>query len=451
MYRQATNLLRYPQQLIKPLPRPLSTGEGSRALRKGSVNDAITSLLNRLLRKGSLSCGESGERGFILASRGLVLTLILFLFLFLFLLSSCREEEPIDPSIVTPVTDPVKGPVKGFFLLNEGNMGSNKASLDYFDYELGNYHRNIYPERNPFVVKELGDVGSDIKIYGGKLYAVINCSNLVEIMDVHTAKHVATVSVPNCRYITFDKGFAYVSSYAGPVDVNPNARRGYVAKIDTVDFKVKKECVVGYQPEEMVITGDKLYVANSGGYMPPVYDNTISVIDLITFTETKKIIAGVNMHRMKLDAYGNIWVSSRGDYLDTPSKTYVIDSKTDMVVDVLHDLPCSNMALYGDSLLVYSAERFQANAVSYGVVNVKTRKVLSRNFITDGTEKGIRMPYGIAVNPDNGEIFVTDARDYLTPGKLYCFYPDGKKHWETTTGDIPAHIVFTYRALQAVK
>ena len=46
--------------------------------------------------------------------------------------------------------------VKGFFLLNEGNMGSNKATLDYFDYETGIYHKNIYAERNPGVVQELG-------------------------------------------------------------------------------------------------------------------------------------------------------------------------------------------------------------------------------------------------------------------------------------------------------
>ena len=157
------------------------------------------------------------------------------------------------------------------------------------------------------------------------------------------------------------------------------------------------------------------------------------------------------MHCMKQDVYGNIWASSRGDYGDTPSKTYVVDSKTEMVVDVLHDLPCSNMVLYIDSLLVYNAERYQTSAVSYGVVDVKTKKVLSRNFITDGTEKKIRMPYGISVNPNNGEIFVTDARDFITPGKLYCFTPDGKKKWEATTGDIPAHIVFTYWALQATK
>lgn len=75
-------------------------------------------------------------------------------------------------------------------------MGSNKASLDYYDAETGVYSKNIYPERNPGVVKELGDVGNDIQIYGNKLYAVINCSHFVEVMDVRTARHIGVVSIP---------------------------------------------------------------------------------------------------------------------------------------------------------------------------------------------------------------------------------------------------------------
>jgi DNA-binding beta-propeller fold protein YncE len=365
--------------------------------------------------------------------------------------ASCRKEEDIIPATNTTVTEGESGPVAGFFLLNEGNMGSNKSTLDYFDYETGKYSKNIYAERNPGVVKELGDVGNDIQIYGSKLYAVINCSHLVEVMDVRTAKHLAVVSIPNCRYIVFDKGFAYVSSYAGPVLIDPNARLGYVAKVDTATLRVVDSCHVGYQPEEMVICDNKLYVANSGGYRVPNYDNTVSVIDLNTFKEVKKITVGINLHRLELDRYGNIWVSSRGDYYDVPSKTYIIDSKTDLVTDTLHLLPNTNMTRSGDSLYVYSTEwsyHTNTNTVSYAIVDTKTKKVVSRNFITDGTDKKIAVPYGIAVHPETKEIYVTDAKDYVTPGTLYCFTPDGKKKWSVITGDIPAHIVFTRQRLQ---
>ncbi|HXO75132.1 MAG TPA: DUF5074 domain-containing protein, partial [Puia sp.] len=203
---------------------------------------------------------------------------------------ACRKgADSIVPPTVTPVATGDTGSIRGFFLLNEANMGSNKASLDYFDYSSGNYLKDIYPTRNPGVVKELGDVGNDIQIYGNRLYAVINVSNLIEVMDVRTAKHIGTITIPNCRYITFDKGYAYVSSYAGPVLIDPNARLGYVAKVDTATLTIKDTCVVGYQPEELVIRDNKIYVANSGGYRVPNYDNTVSVIDLNTFKELKKI------------------------------------------------------------------------------------------------------------------------------------------------------------------
>ena len=224
--------------------------------------------------------------------------------------SSCRKELQIVPPTDTTVTSPFEGSVTGFYLLNEGNMGSNKATLDYFDYSTGVYARNIFAAANPFVARELGDVGNDIQAYGKKLYAVINCSNFVEVMDSRDAKHITQISIPNCRYITFDKGYAYVSSYAGPVELDPNSRKGYVAKIDTVTLQVVDECIVGYQPEEMAVVNGKLYVANSGGYRVPDYDNTVSVIDLATFQVIKTITVAINLHRMEKDRFGNIYVSS---------------------------------------------------------------------------------------------------------------------------------------------
>ena len=376
-----------------------------------------------------------------------VITMVVLLF-------SCRKEEQIVPSTSTTVTGGESGEICGFFLLNEGNMGSNKSTLDYFDYQTGIYTKNIYAERNPGVVKELGDVGNDIQIYGNKLYAVVNCSHFVEVMDVRTARHITQISIPNCRYIVFKGRYAYVSSYAGPVQIDPNARLGYVAKVDTVTMSVVGTCTVGYQPEEMVISGNKLYVANSGGYRVPNYDRTVSVIDLDTFREVKKIDVAINLHRLELDKYGQIWVSSRGDYYDTPSKTFVIDSRMDEVIDELKLLPNSEMAVCGDSLSVYSTEwsyHTHRNTISYAIVNVRTRKVVTRNFITDGTNEQIAIPYGIAINPNTREFFVTDAKDYVTPGTLYCFNPDGTKKWSVETGDIPAHIVFTRRRLQPLE
>lgn len=367
-------------------------------------------------------------------------------------LSGCRREIPFLHSEEEELTSGGTGheAVKGFFLLNEGNMGSNKASLDFFSYETGKYMRNIYPLRNPDIVKELGDVGNDLAIYGGKLYAVINCSHYVEVMDVKTAKHVGSIDILNCRYIAFNEGKAYVSSYAGPVQIDPNARPGKVVEVDTTSLKVTREVVVGYQPEEMVITGGKLYVANSGGYRFPNYDTTVSVVDLETFEVINTIDVAINLHRMTKDRFGRIYVSSRGNYYDVGADVYVIDSNTDRLVGNL-GIPASEMCISGDSIYMTSVEwnyTTNRNTVSYTLYDVAREKIVSHNFIADGTDKQIQIPYGIAVNPDTKEVFISDAKDYVTPGTLYCFSPEGNLKWEVTTGDIPAHFAFTTRSFQ---
>lgn len=379
---------------------------------------------------------------------------LLILIIPVLLLNSCRgddeyllwaEGEQIAPGQETES-------IKGFFLLNEANMGSNKSTLDYFDYESGTYYRNIFPTVNPNIPHNLGDVGNDIQIYGDKLYAVINCSHLIEVMDVHTAEHLHTINITNCRYIVFKDKYAYVSSYNGPVKIDQNAPIGTVVKVDTTDMSIVGSCTVGYQPDEMVIKGNKLYVANSGGYRVPYYDRTVSVIDLVTFTEIKKIDVAINLHRLELDNYDKLYVSSRGDYKTTGSKTFIIDTNTDKVIEELPLLPNTNMALSGDSLYVYSVEWShitQRNTITYAIYDTKLRRTVSRNFITDGTEKKIKIPYGIAINPETKEFFTTDAKDYVTPGTLYCFdQRTGKKKWSVITGDIPAHIVFTSKRLQ---
>lgn len=295
------------------------------------------------------------------------------------------------------------------------------------------------------MVKELGDVGNDIQIYDGKLFAVINCSHFIEVMDVKTARHIGTVNITNCRYIRFNDGKAYVSSYAGPVQIDPNARPGKIVEFDVETLQIEREVVVGYQPEEMVITDGKLYVANSGGYRFPDYDRTVSVVDLETFQVVNTIDVAINLHRMELDRYGRIYVSSRGDYEGQGSDVFVIDSATDKVTGSL-GIAASEMCLSGDSIYMISTEWSNitgSNEVSYTLYDVKLGKVVSENFITDGTDEDIKLPYGVAVNPENKEIFVCDATNYVSPGYLYCFTPEGKMKWKVRTGDIPAHMVFS--------
>ena len=91
----------------------------------------------------------------------------------LLLLSACRQDVMIVPMEKSdPGGKTQQGDIIGMYLLNEGNMGSNKSSLDYLDLSdsTAHYYRNIYSQRNPSTVMSLGDVGNDCQIYGSRLW-----------------------------------------------------------------------------------------------------------------------------------------------------------------------------------------------------------------------------------------------------------------------------------------
>lgn len=376
-------------------------------------------------------------------------------------LTSCRGDEIIFPAEyeVLPMesrelssfapNEPV-----GMYLLNEGNMGSNKATIDYLDFCKGIYIRNIYGERNPNVIKELGDVGNDIQVYGNRLYAIINCSHKVEVMDLHTCRRIGQIDIPNCRYIRFHGNKAYISSYVGPISIDPNAQLGAIFEVDTATLRITRQVTVGYQPEEFEIIGNYLYVANSGGYRAPDYDSTLSVVDLTDFRQVKKIPVCVNPHRVRKDQYNRLWITSRGNHKEVQPQLVCLQPLHPTPY-TLHHISPSEMVIFGDSMYFYGAhwsDETTSNQTTYGVFNIQSQIPNNpypisniQSFITDGTEQNIKIPYGIQVNPYNGDIYITDAKNYVSSGQLHCYSREGKRKWSVRTGDIPAHMCFVYR------
>jgi len=371
-----------------------------------------------------------------------------------FFLDSCRTdddfEESVTPEVPVDPTDPEdptepSSKISGFYLLNEGNMGMNKGALDYMDFETGIYEKEVFKNANPEEVGGLGDVANDMGIYGSKLYIVVNASNKVEVLDAKTRKKIKQINVDNCRYIKFYNGKAYLSTYLGSIG-DLDAANGKLMEIDTTSLNITRTVNVGRQPEEFIINNDKIYVANSGGYSPPDYESTVSVVDINSFEETKRIEVAINLNRMQIDNEGDLYVSSRGDYYETPSQLFAIDTATDEVKKTF-DLPVGNMTFFEDVLYIYSTEFSYItgkSTITYSRLDTKTETILGGSFITDEGKEFIEVPYGIEVNPETKDVYITDAKDYVTPGQLYCFSSEGVLKWSVETGDIPNKVVFTY-------
>ena len=204
---------------------------------------------------------------------------------------------------------------------------------------------------------------------------------------------------------------------------------------------------VGYQPEELAVVDNKLYVANSGGYRVPDYDRTVSVINLATFKEERKIDVDVNLHRLRADKYGQVWVSSRGDYYENHSKLHYLtkDANGNMQYGGSVDVPVSEMCIVGDTLYYIGtswSNLTNSNMKEMGLVNVRTHEKIQTTMFNSTEAKGMTLPYGIIVHPINKDFYLFDAKDYVSSGKLLHFDADGKFLWSVNTGDIPSRAVF---------
>ncbi len=338
------------------------------------------------------------------------------------LLTSCRKDEVIYPTIPTDVTDEVQQ--GGLYVLCEGNMGSNKARLDYMNLETGTYYSNWYGAQNPKQVKELGDVGNDIAVYGNKLYAGINCSHKVEIMDLQ-AHRIGQVDIPNCRYLAFHGDKAYVSAYVGSL-ADPDLL-GSVFEIDTATLQITREVKVGHQPDELCVVDDKLYVVNSGGYLTNRYDSTISVIDLASFTEIKKLPVGLNPTRVRVDEQQHLWICCQGNYKDIQPQVVVHDLNN--VIKRI-PTPCANISIYGETAYVIDNETKTVKTIS--------TENYSLSPFTFHLSPSFENPYGLLATKD--ALYITDAKNYVSSGVLHCYSYDGQERWQALTGDIPGHL-----------
>lgn len=334
---------------------------------------------------------------------------------------SCRGDEVIYPTLGEHITDEVRS--GGLYVLCEGNMGSNKARLDYINLATGTYYSNWYGGMNPTQLKELGDVGNDIQQYGGRMYAVINCSHKIEVMDLQ-AIHIGQIEIPNCRYMAFQGDKMYVSAYVGSI-ADPELL-GSVYEIDTATLAITREVKVGHQPDELCICNNRIYVCNSGGYLTDRYDSTVSVIDLHSFTEIEKIPVGLNPTRIRLDQQGHLWVAVQGNYADAEQMLVILDNSASLK---RLSCVCANISICGNTAFVLDNQANQLRLFSTIDFTEQPQPIDISSF---------EHPYGLLATQD--ALYITDAKNYVSSGVLHCYGYDGHERWTARTGDIPGHL-----------
>lgn len=346
----------------------------------------------------------------------------------LFLISCDDMEDKLKPDINTGIAEPTQ-----LYILSEGLFNMNNSTLASYDLNSKTLVSDFFLTVNK---RGLGDTANDMGIYGSKMYVVVNVSSQIEVLDVKSGMSLAQIALKNekgiarePRFIEFYSGKAYVCSFDGTV-----------ARIDTSTLKIEAFVQCGKNPDGICVTNNKLYVSNSGGLNFPDYDNTVSVIDLNTFTEIKKITVAVNPGKIHVDSQGDIYVVSRGDYGANPYLFQRINSKTDILEETFNDIQALNFNIHNDTAYIYNYD-FANQSCWVKVFDCKTEQLISGNFITDGTE--LSTPYGIDINPANGDVYLTDAKSYTVWGDVLCFNRQGKLKFKISDiGLNPNKVVF---------
>jgi len=344
----------------------------------------------------------------------------------LIVITGCKKVDV--PNEIQPI---VLAPAVGEYILSEGGFGGNNTKLSFYTNNTATLNGDLFLQQNPTITLGLGDVGNDAIVYGSKMYIVMNGSGRVTVLSAASAILIKNISFLNNtvnkqpRYAVGARGKVYVTSYDNTVSV-----------IDTTSLTIIKTIPVGANPEGIAASSNYLYVANSGGFNTTP-DSTVSLIDLNTELEIRKIKVGVNPYKIEINTAGNIFVSAYGNYSNIPASISVINGSTNSTSTNLgSNFAYTNIRIFGDIAYLYGGTG------TAKVYNTATNTIVRNEFVTDGT--AVQTPYGINIDEQNGDVYIADAGNFTTAGKVTCFTSAGVKKFSfsVSPGVNPNKILF---------
>ena len=342
----------------------------------------------------------------------------------------------------TPGPDP--SPVnagEGVFVVNAGTMGNIPGSLTFIGNDGGTL-QDAFAKANNMA---LGYTPNDAIVYGSKLYIVVNGDNRVWVVDrrkLNVLKQISTTALMGSdkgnlpRRIVAAGGNVYISTFDG-----------YIAAIDTTDYTMTACYAAGSYPEGMAVANGKLYVANSN--LGQNKNPSISEIDLATGNVTDHKDALITNPVSIATVGGAMYVLDSGWYDDNWAQHDAGIRKIENgTIEKLADATfMAADALGGLVYYVNSAYGAEGATVTYSVYDTRTGG--TRQFITGD---GVDSPAAIAVDPVNGDVYISSYRinpdtgyaDYTADGYVNRYRADGTFVARYDAGVGPTALAFNY-------
>ncbi|MEO1049552.1 MAG: DUF5074 domain-containing protein [Bacteroidota bacterium] len=340
-------------------------------------------------------------------------------------LSSCGDD---DVAPIAPGTE-------GFFVVNEGLFGSGNASLSFFDKETNTLSNNVFAAAND---RPLGDQAQSMEVFNERGYIVVQNSATIEIIDPDTFESIQTITaqdgIISPRYflgVSADKG--YITDWGTTS----------VLVMDLNTFEITKSIPTGSGPNRMIMVGDRVFVANSGGFGRA---NTVTVINTTTDQVISNIEVDDNPRSLQVAGSGNIWLACFGHTAvdqdfnwdqDNSTLGSIIEMDVDGNIITRIQMPEVTFFAGPDNLLVdiiTSTFYYIYNGAVYSIKNTDT-EAPSTPFINTGF-------YGISLDPSTGNIIGADAGNFTTAGNIQIFDDSGAMISEHTSGVAPNGCAF---------
>lgn len=341
-------------------------------------------------------------------------------------LSSCMDDSVIQTSPIDLFGS------RGVFIVNEGNYLYGNSSLSYYDSDTKEIVNEIFSVANGI---PLGDVAYSMKIRNGKAFIVINNSGCIHVVDANTLQLEKTISgFSSPRHMLFiEDNRALVSDlYSRSISI-VNISLGSIEG----SIKMGGNSLPYYQhsTENLIKVGSKVYT-NCWSY-----DNKILVVDVNTLSPSDSITAGIQPYWMVKDKNENIWVINDGGYAGNPfgheNPSLMKISTSNNTLELRLDFPSENdktgqiaMNQTGDSILFIRNHLYKMNIAS---------SELPSEPIFTGDGKNFR---ALSVDPANGDIYISDAIDFMSEGVVYRLSSAGIPIDTISAGIIPTFFCF---------
>lgn len=316
---------------------------------------------------------------------------------------------------------------RGAFIVNEGAFGSANGSVSFYNTSTTESSQNIATVSGGFP----GDVAQSITFKNDKAYLVLNGSNTIQLFDANTFNHLNTITSTDLiapRYLEVIDDKAYISVW-GPYDEEYNLVDSYVLVYDLNTNKIIKKIDTNEGTEFLLYTGNYLFASNYNYGA----SNTLAVINPVDNSLVKQIELAGGPAGMVTDVNGKLWVIC-SDFVT--GKLFRINPAT-LAIEATIEMskaPGVDLAITADKKnLLYTIGK-SVYKISIDSKTESTKPLL--NF------SDVITFYAFAVNPENDEIWIGDAVNYTSTGKVFIYNADGTAETTFDVGINPTQFIF---------